>query len=382
MKIQVNLLRMALAAILLFFSAAAPAFAKPTKKLEPAKSVSALDCAPGAPCTAKLPVKVVVVTLFEIGADTGDRPAEFQFWKERRKLDTKVAFPHSFHDLWYNPDSQILGMVTGIGTANSTAAIMALGLDPRFDFSNTYWLVAGIAGIDPEDAPIGSAAWARYIVDGDLAHEIDEREIPKSWSTGYFPRGGKFPYDPAGLLRKSGEGNVFEANVKLRDWAFELTKDVKIPNPPELDETRKHFAAFANAQKPPFVLKGDTLSASTFWHGKRLNDWANKWVKYWSRDQGEFVTSAMEDTGVMQSLTYLSKADKVDLNRVMILRAGSNYTMQPKEQTAVEHLLGENDGYSGMLVSLEALYAVGSVVIDELIGKWDVYEKASPGDPD
>lgn len=378
MKIQVTFSRMALAAILFIFGASAPGFAKSLKQ---APAISALDCAPGAPCAAKLPVKVVIVTLFEIGADTGDRPAEFQFWKERRKLDTKIAFPQSFHDLWYNPDSQILGVVTGIGTANSTAAIMALGLDPRFDLSKTYWLVAGIAGIDPEDAPIGSAAWARFIVDGDLAHEIDEREIPKSWSTGYFPRGGKFPYDPAGLLRKSGEGNVFEANAKLRAWAYDLTKDVKIPNPPELDSVRKQFADFPNAQKPPFVLKGDTLSASTFWHGKRMNEWANKWTKYWSRDQGEFVTSAMEDTGVMQSLTYLSKIDKVDLNRVMVLRAGSNYTMQPKGQTAVEHLLGENDGYSGMLVSLEALYAVGSVVVDELIGKWDLYEKKSPGDP-
>lgn len=373
---------MALAAILLVFSVGGPAVAKAAKKPEVAKTISAYDCAPGTPCAAKLPVKVVVVTLFEIGEDTGDKPAEFQFWKERRKLDSKIAFPHSFHDLWYNPESQILGIVTGIGTANSTAAIMALGLDPRFDFSNTYWLVAGIAGIDPEDASIGSAAWARYVVDGDLAHEIDEREIPKGWSTGYFPRGGKYPYDPAGLLRKSGEGNVFEANAKLRDWAFDLTKDVKIPNPPELDETRKHFAAFPNAQKPPFVLKGDTLSASTFWHGKRLNEWANKWVDYWSRGEGEFVTSAMEDTGVMQSLTYLSKIDKVDLNRVMVLRAGSNYTMQPKGQTAVEHLLNENSGYSGMLVSLEALYAVGSVVVDELIGKWDVYGPKSPGDPD
>ena len=29
---------------------------------------------------------------------------------------------------------------------------MALGLDPRFDLSQAYWMVAGIAGIDPEDA--------------------------------------------------------------------------------------------------------------------------------------------------------------------------------------------------------------------------------------
>ncbi|MGC4075145.1 MAG: hypothetical protein QM760_22115 [Nibricoccus sp.] len=29
-------------------------------------------------------------------------------------------------------------------------------LDPRFDFSKAYWLVAGIAGVDPADASLGS----------------------------------------------------------------------------------------------------------------------------------------------------------------------------------------------------------------------------------
>ncbi len=28
--------------------------------------------------------------------------------------------------------------------------------------------------------------------------------------------------------------------------------------------------------KPPTVMKGDTLSAMTFWHGDLLNDWATR----------------------------------------------------------------------------------------------------------
>ena len=35
---------------------------------------------------SKLPVKVVFVTMFEIGEDLGDAPGEFQFWRERRNL--------------------------------------------------------------------------------------------------------------------------------------------------------------------------------------------------------------------------------------------------------------------------------------------------------
>ena len=37
-------------------------------------------------------VKVVVVTMFEIGADEGDRAGEFQLWKERRQLSKVYPF--------------------------------------------------------------------------------------------------------------------------------------------------------------------------------------------------------------------------------------------------------------------------------------------------
>ncbi|MEI5604644.1 hypothetical protein, partial [Streptomyces brasiliscabiei] len=70
------------------------------------------------------------------------------------------------------------------------------GLDQRLDLRKAYVLVAGIAGIDPEDASIGSAAWAHYLVDGDLAHEIDAREMPGTWSSGYFPLDSQGPDDP------------------------------------------------------------------------------------------------------------------------------------------------------------------------------------------
>jgi purine nucleoside permease len=33
----------------------------------------------------RIPVKVVVVAMFELGADTGDRPGELQYWVERKK---------------------------------------------------------------------------------------------------------------------------------------------------------------------------------------------------------------------------------------------------------------------------------------------------------
>src|SRR6202140_1729715 len=43
-----------------------------------------------------------------------------------------------------------------MNTARAAASIMALGMDPRFDLSKAYWLVAGIAGVNPNEASIGS----------------------------------------------------------------------------------------------------------------------------------------------------------------------------------------------------------------------------------
>jgi purine nucleoside permease len=335
-----------------------------------------VGCAAEPVTTAPKPVevKVVVVTMFEIGADSGDIAGEFQLWHERQKLDVRYSFAHH-HDLFLNPQTGVLGMVTGMGSINSASAVMELGMDPRFDLSHAYWLVAGIAGVDPEDASIGSAAWAEYLVDGDLAHEIDAREIPADWPTGYFARNTKRPYDPN---KPEPTGEMFHLNPRLTNWAFELTRSVKLDDSKALEETRSHFTGYPNAQKPPFVLKGDNLAGMTFWHGKILNEWANRWVEYWTDGKGQFVTSAMEDTGTFQSLTYLHPTGKVNKERVMVLRTASNYTMPPPGMTAAEHLLRENQGYAGLNASVEAAYRVGSVVVDEIVGNWSIYREHTP----
>ena len=180
-----------------------------------------------APETAAAPIKakIVLVTMFERGADTGDEPGEFQLWYERRNLDQVFPFQGE-HDLHFNADSRILAVVTGAGTAKAASSVMALGMDPRFDLSKSYWLVAGIAGFDPADASIGSAAWAEYLVDGDLSHEIDAREKPDDWEWGYIARHTKVPFDPN---KPEPRGEVFRANGALAEWAYQLTKDTPLP---------------------------------------------------------------------------------------------------------------------------------------------------------
>src|ERR1700740_818915 len=112
-------------------------------------------------------VKVVVVAMFEVGNDTGDQPGELQYWVERDHLDRVYALPPGYHAVRMNADGE-MAVLTGQGTAHAAATIMALGLDPRFDLSHAYWLIAGIAGGSPERTSLGSADWARWVVDTDL----------------------------------------------------------------------------------------------------------------------------------------------------------------------------------------------------------------------
>lgn len=322
----------------------------------------------------RLKPRVVIVTMFERGADSGDAAGEFQLWNERRELTTIVPF-HGHHDLHYNPDTEILAIVTGVGTARAAASVMGLGMDPRFDLSKSYWLVAGIAGFDPADASLASAAWANYLVDGDLAHQIDAREIPDNWDWGYIARHTKVPFD---RNKPAPRGEVFVLNEGLTEWAFQLTKDVEIPDSAGLAAARAPYRDHPNAQRPPFVLRGDHLAALTFWHGEMLNNWANAWVDYWSEGHGEFVSSAMEDTGTYQSIRYLDNIGRADKDRVLVLRTASNYTMPPPGIGAAENLLSENDGYSGLDAAVESAYQVGSVVVDELLHNWSQYENDIP----
>jgi purine nucleoside permease len=332
---------------------------------------------------APIEIKVVVIGMFEQGADTGDAPGEYQYWVEREHLDTILPFPQGYHDLRLNPHTGVLGLLTGVGTAKATASVMALGLDPRFDLTHAYFLVAGIGGIDPAAGSLGSAVWNDWIVDGDLGYEIDAREIPNTtpadralWTTGYVPFRKSVPYeqplDPASIA-------VYRLNPGLVDWAFNLTKDIALPDPPELKALRFQFDGAA-AHQPPSVLKGANLSASTFWHGKLMNRWAEDWVKYMTDGKGAYAICGMEDTGTLQSLTFLARARKVDLERVLVLRTASNYDVPRAGLSAAQSLAETKIGhYSAYMPALDTAYRVGHVVVDSIVEHWAEDRERIPG---
>jgi len=335
-----------------------------------------------APIKPPIEVKVVVVAMYESGALSGDNPGELQLWVERLKLNQAFPFELGEYELRMN-NQDVLGIVLGGGIANATASIMALGLDPRFDLTNAYWLIAGIAGADPADMSLGSAAWARWVIDGDLLYEIDGREIPGDWKYGFVPLGGRRPADKPEDIYTGWTVNTiaFELNQSLVEWAFQLTKDTHIPDGEGIAEYRQLYKGYPKATLPPFVTLGETLSASTYWHGELMNRWANDWIKLYSHREGRktemnFMTSNMEDSGTLTGLHRLARKKLVNPDRILVLRTASNYTMPPPGKDAAWSTTAPypDGGYPAK----NAAFLVGNVVVQELLTHWEKYKAKTP----
>jgi purine nucleoside permease len=320
--------------------------------------------------------KVIILATFEAGADTGDAPGELQYWVEREHLTKSLSLPGVEHPVLYN-DHGVYAMVTG--TCNrSGLALMALGLDPRFDLTKTYWLTAGIAGVDADKASVGSAAWVQWVVDGDNVHEIDGHDTPADWPYGIFPYGSTGPLDPPGKRDWSQKPMVFELNPKLVAWAFALTKDIALRETPETVEFRARYTGQPNAQKPPFVLLGDTLGTARYWHGPALNAWANNWVKMYTQGKGNFVMTQCEDQSIGYAMYMLGKAGRVDPQRHLVLRTASNYSTPPRGSSVVESVLsGES---TGTLVAADSCWRVGAPIVHAIVKDWAKYEDVLPGE--
>jgi purine nucleoside permease len=324
-----------------------------------------------------LKVKVVILTTFEIGADTGDTPGEFQYWVERRKMNTIIPLPNAFHNV-RTDGIGVIATVTGMATANAACSVMALGTDPRFDLSHAYWIVAGVAGIDPNRGSLGSAVWADAVVDADVAYEIDGREIPKDWSTGVIPWEKTKPFEkPA----PTDFQQFYRLNPALVDWAVHDTKDVVLDDKPEMKKMRDAYTGFPEAQQPPKVMKGATISTSRFWEGAVMSKWAEDWVKYWSDGASQYYTTACEDSGIMRALMNLANAKKIDLQRVLVLRTASDFDQPPPGVTPAKSLADKDspEHLGAFLPSLEAAFRVGNKVVQDIVDNWEQYSVKVPG---
>ncbi|WP_083811986.1 purine-nucleoside phosphorylase [Terriglobus saanensis] len=298
-------------------------------------------------------------------------PNEFKLWGAREHLPETLDVPGVPLPVHTNAEHTVLGMISGDTLINASASMMAIGLDPHFDLTHAYIIINGIAGVDPEDASIGSAAWANFVV-GDVMSEIDIREAPTDWPYGLFPAGSARPNST--IVRPGF--NTFALNPKLVAWAFEQTRSLKLPDDSATEAFRAAYTGHPNAQRPPFVLLGDDFASDHYWYGTNLTSFANDFVKLNTGGKGNFVMTEMEDSGIVNALARLDHIHRVDINRVLVLRTASNYSMQAPGTTAIDSFTSPYPG--GAKLAYESAWLCGSTVLHAILSHWD---RAFEGNP-
>jgi purine nucleoside permease len=169
---------------------------------------------------------------------------------------------------------------------------------------------------------------------------------------------------------------TFQLNPGLVAWAYGLSKDVALSDAPNIAEYRAMYAGFPNAQRPPFVLLGDTLGTARYWHGPTLTHWAEKWCEIYTGGKANFVMTECEDQSIAYALTLLGRAQRVDPSRYLVLRTASNYSQPPPGKTLVGNLLSGEE--SGTTLAAESAYRVGAPVVHSIVQHWGVYESSLP----
>jgi purine nucleoside permease len=125
--------------------------------------------------------KVVIVNMFE--------PEGAAFWgiPEFDVLAQNITVPGLsplFPEVHCTADGEVCQVITGEAEINAASTISAFVLSPLFDLTKSYFMIGGIAGVNPEVGTLGSVGFARYAVQVALQYEIDMRDLPDNFTTG------------------------------------------------------------------------------------------------------------------------------------------------------------------------------------------------------
>lgn len=314
-----------------------------------------------------LAVKVLVINLFD---------GEAALWIDALKPTLNIPVPglSSQYPTVRCTDTGVCQMTTGMGHANAAASVMALVLSRGFDLRHTYFLIAGVAGIDPARGTLGSVAWARYLVDAGIAHELDARELPRGWTDGYF---GILTNAPGERPKFDYHTELFRLDERLLQRALALSRGVKLQDAADLRAYRQHYPELP-AHSAPSVIQCDTLSGDTWWSGRRLGEHARRWTRLLTDGQGVYCTTQQEDNAVLDALARGAQAGRLDLSRVADLRAGSDFDRPYPGQTAIAALIEQRSLGDAMSVAAQNLVRAGMPLVASIAAHWDLWQPGVP----
>jgi purine nucleoside permease len=315
-------------------------------------------------------VKVLIVNMFSLEAAP---------WLDALKPTQEIRVPGLSSDYPFvrcTADA-VCEMITGMGHANAAASMMAVLYSGKFDLRKAYFIIAGIAGIDPKRGTLGSAAWARYLVDSGIAHEIDAREMPHGWPGGYF---GTLTDGPGQVPAFAYRTEVFRLDEDLLKKALALSASAVLEDSEDLRVYRRHYPE-APANQPPTVIQCDTLSGDTWWSGNLLGEHARRWTRLLTGGKGVYCTTQEEDNATLNALTRGSQSGLLDLKRIAVLRSGSDFDRPYPHQSVLESMQAQRALPSAVRVSAVNLVHAGMPLVEAIVQHWELWQRGVPGAP-
>lgn len=240
---------------------------------------------------------------------------------------------------------------------------------PLFDLSKTYFLIAGIAGINPKYGTLGDVAFSKYAVQVALQYEFDAREIPANYSTGYIPQGA---YAPDQYPTSIYGTEVFEVNVALRDIAVQFASAGKFNDSAAAVAYRAHYAnasnVYAAATKKPGIITCDVATSDVYYSGTLLGEAFENTTKLFTNGSGVYCMTAQEDNATLEAMIRAAARKAIDFSRIIVMRTASDFDRPYYGESVEDNLFYADQG--GFEPAIQNIYIAGNPVVKGILAGW------------
>jgi len=282
---------------------------------------------------------------------------------------TVPGFSPLYPDAHCTADGDICQLTTGESEINAATTIASLVRSARFDLTSTYFLIAGIAGVNPEVASICSVTFARYAVQVALQYEFSQFEVPTNFTSGYIPQGStrndEYPQDIYGT-------EVFEVNQDLQRLAAAFARNATLNDSDAAVAYRANYAvsaAYAAGAAGPSVVECDVATSDVYYSGDILSTAFGNYTNLVTNGSGVYCTTAQEDNATLEALLRAAVNKLVDFSRIIIMRTASDFDRPWPGEAATTNLLYADQGAFDPAV--QNIYLAGVKVVEGLLEEWN-----------
>ncbi|WPH02650.1 Hypothetical protein R9X50_00551500 [Acrodontium crateriforme] len=282
---------------------------------------------------------------------------------------TVPGFSPMFPDVHCTADGDVCQLTTGEGEINAATTIASLVRSPHFDLTTAYFMIAGIGGVNPEHATIGSVTFARYAVQVALQYEFSQFDIPTNFSTGYIPNGATQPDEYPQIIYGT---EVFELNQNLQKAAVTFARKATLNDSTTAIAYRANYAsnpAYAAGTQKPSVIECDTATSDNYYSGVTLGATFSNYTNLITNGSGIYCCSAQEDNATLEALLRAAVDKVVDFSRIILMRTGSDFERPFPGEAATTNLFWVDQG--GFEPSLQNIYLAGVEVVRGIMDGWN-----------